>query len=543
MEKVNEKQDENTSILNFDEIENCSKLIFYLRDHPKELVSLSKSMNYENYSILAGIIVNRICNNWSSDMISLRRFLECAISLDNDMPHRDFSISSLEHKTFLNALIDEIGLSVEIVSFIEYICSTTIDLETITAESRIGDLCSLVVEPICQRLDSAANSGMIPMLLLQTTAAVTKVKGRLTAEDIFTEVLIPRIVNRTFSDRIKSNPMIISRVVNLLCKCFGRNYRSSIVLSLSDTAALSRSKWLVNRFLDALDSLYDSSVHEPSPVASISGIKSGECKPHCMTDIICLHTSELHFILQSLHNLTNSATIELLHLPRNISSAYVGICNSDVIERLGSAQGTDQLQSLLLINDRKHYEDIENKYIETNAPGNSELASMLWLVNAARSTLKLVYEVEDWSNKNLIQKYRASLRELNLLRDQLIKKHASITACIIDFQILEIYANVLYGYRYQIEICKENLLNVTRDKNINELSNSLLQAYHNQMTIESQLRELRESQNKLYLNSSPNKKILSSPSKRNYSNEIKNSELKPIVVENPLMLVMHLFSK
>jgi hypothetical protein len=429
---------------------------------------------------------------------------------------------------------------VEIVSFIEYICSAAIDLETITAESRIGDLCSLVVEPLCQRLDSAAKSGMIPMLLVQTTAALSKVKGRLSAEDIFTEVLIPRIVNRAFnSDRVKSNPMIVSRVVNLLCKCFGRNHKSSIVLSLSDTAALSRSKWLVNRFLDALYSLHDSSVNEPSPVASISGIKSGECKPHCMTDIICVHTSELHFILQSLHSLTDSATFELLHLPRSISSAFVAILNSDVIERLGSVQVTSQLQSLLLVNDQKHYEAIENKYIETNAPGNSELASYQWLINAARSTLKLVYEVEDWSNKNLIQKYRASLRELSLLRDQLIKRHASITACIKDFQILEIYGNVLHGYRYQIEICKENLMNVSKDKNINELSNALLQAYHNQMAIESQLRELREVQNKFNLNTSPRKKV-SSPSKN--SNDI-NSELKSIVVENPLMLVMHLFSK
>ena len=150
----------------------------------------------------------------------------------------------------------------------------------------------------------------------------------------------------------------------------------------------------------------------------------------------------------------------------------------------------------------------------------------------------LVYEIEDWSNKNFTQKFRASLRELSLLRDQLIKKHASITACIKDFQILEIYVNVLHGYRYQIEICKENLMHVSKDKSVKELSKSLLQAYHNQMELDNSLRELREAQNKL--NTSPNKKV-PSPSKRS-SNDIKN-ELKPIVVENPLMLVMQLFSK
>jgi hypothetical protein len=458
--------------------------------------------------------------------------------LDNEITHHDFHIPSIESKTFLNVLIDEIGMSVEVVSFVEHICSGSIVYESITTDSRIGDICSLMVEPLCQRLEIAATSGMIPSLLLQTTAALSSIKGRLSMEDIFSEMLIPRIVNRIFSNT-RTNSMIVTRIVNLLRICFGRNPHPNLVLSLSDTAALSRSKWLITRFLDALRVLQKSSVHEPSPIASISGIKIGEYKPHAVTDIICIHKSELHFILQGLHNYTETAKLELLNLPRDISAVYFAILNADVIDRLSSSSSSELPTLLLMNNQQKNYNDLETKENHDNVPGNSELASIVWLVNAARSTLKLVYEVEDWSNKALVQKYRASLRELSLLQDQLTKKQAAVSACIKDFQILEIYLNVLHGYRYQMEICKENLLH-SKDNNVGEISNALLQNYHNQMTMEVQMRELREAQNRMNFNFSPSKKGSSSPTKRSNSYDI--NEMKPIVGENPLMLVMHLFS-
>jgi hypothetical protein len=468
-------------------------------------------------------------------MTSLRKFVEHSILLDNEISIHDFHIPSLEHKTFLNILLKEISLSVEIVSFIEHICNGSIDFETITIDSRIGDICSLIVEPICQRLEVAASTGMIPMLLLQTTSALFNIKGRLSMEALFTEALLPRIVHRIFGNT-KTNQAILTRIVSLLCICFGTNPRPSIVLSLSDTAALSRSKWLISRFLDALRLLQHSSVYEPSPVASISGIKVGEYKPYSITDVICMHSSELHFILQCLHKLTETAKLDLLQLPRDISSTYLEILNVDMIDRLSSVASSQSPTLLLVNNQHKNYDDIETKENHDNVPGNSELASIVWLVNAARSTLKLVYEVEDWSNTGLNQKYRASLRELSLLREQLLKKHATIAACIKDFQILEIYANILHGYRYQMEICKENVQ--LKVKNVGELSNALLQTYHNQMALEVQMRELREAQNKINFNVSQSKKGLLSPSKITYS----FNEMKPVVGENPLMLVMHLFS-
>jgi hypothetical protein len=255
--------------LNSKQIGVSSAFIMHIRDDPEFMLIMTKNLNLDDLISLSKIIVNRLCSNWSADQCSLGLFVEIFAKEDKKVqngyksqvanffnaPPNEYEND--EYFSFLNLLLDEISQREEVTSFLRYVCND-INVDIINSESRTGDICSLLVEPFCKKLESATISGMMPRILRYTARALTRSECDISPSDLLAKLFVPQIAQIIFQKHLNSaepsrngetdHIKVIDRIQDLFQLCFGRDLGKNVNLCLSDTAALSRSKWLISRY-------------------------------------------------------------------------------------------------------------------------------------------------------------------------------------------------------------------------------------------------------------------------------------------------------
>jgi hypothetical protein len=187
---------------------------------------------------------------------------------------------------FVQMVYSEICRSAELISFIRYISDsitpTGRSVISTRATPEISVICSHIIEPICQRFALSASECKIPSVLRIAIGVSMKCQFKTKAIALFSDCIIPRIVrwifgsgfrdstlstdnSNKFRPNLEDQALLSDYIQELLKMCFGKgnaatytkgdnannvngNTREHIItLSLSHSAMLSRSKWLISR--------------------------------------------------------------------------------------------------------------------------------------------------------------------------------------------------------------------------------------------------------------------------------------------------------
>ena len=222
--------------------------------------------------------------------------------------HRPYSSSSnlsfvLQSQTqsFLMLIIEEIFRRPEVIAYLRHIADaldenslvfaleTNVELESLEGVSAlignanssssdvgggsIGNLCLSIIEPLCKRLESTATADAVPMAIRGLVRALSRVNCGVSAEQVLSEHLVRGIFrwvrqllpsqiddvqssnfydvnsqHQSFMVKEDENDLI-ERLQRLVRMCFGAEQSIPLTLCLSDTAALSRSKWVMSRYV------------------------------------------------------------------------------------------------------------------------------------------------------------------------------------------------------------------------------------------------------------------------------------------------------
>lgn len=186
------------------------------------------------------------------------------------------SLNQNDKQSFLAFLLQELAQRMDLMAFFHSLCQDLPehDLHQRDSEVPIVDLCALIVEPICMKLEQvllSKGSLAIPSALKYTLLALHRgsegsvdwvrhgpVKRFLAQAlteylPVYFQQKFKGISNNIHNDA--SNMMLsdgnynvmVDRVKDLFYLCFDQDVGKKLQLCLSDTAALSRSKWLITR--------------------------------------------------------------------------------------------------------------------------------------------------------------------------------------------------------------------------------------------------------------------------------------------------------
>jgi hypothetical protein len=166
-------------------------------------------------------------------------------------------------------LLIEITKTNEIISYVHFLCESFFDQSIVRSYFSVFEFCSKIVEPFCSRLEQSAASGIVPIFLQQTLIAVQTNDNFsfTTAKNLLSEFIVPHVLS-FFSKKVDQisafNPQLtlneaseekkifslnLKRLKSLFYECFDVNSDNTQFenLSLSETAALSRSRWYLGR--------------------------------------------------------------------------------------------------------------------------------------------------------------------------------------------------------------------------------------------------------------------------------------------------------
>ena len=177
----------------------------------------------------------------------------------------------------LRNLIADMGKSTELVSFVRHLCSEPLELffeyflnsfkskgdKTVSNQELIVKL----VEPICSQLFSSFAAGVIPHVLSATLTTLNEFSSPsepISVMAALAESFVPNVIHdfknkfhsklsSFLSDEVVFGHMdsLFDRLKILLFLAFDvscvEGERSGFSLCLAESAALSRSKWLINR--------------------------------------------------------------------------------------------------------------------------------------------------------------------------------------------------------------------------------------------------------------------------------------------------------
>ena len=223
---------------------------------------------------LAHFIVHRLCVYWSAEQRQLEDIV-CAAAVAESSQYqknsrhsgqlvqssvRDHS-STTTHTSvsFLQTLLDEISTRLDVVVYIQSLCEG-ISIESLTEDSGVSDLCARVVEPFCRRFEAAVVLNTMPISLKHTICALVKCEdSNITPYDFLSTCMLPHILNAIVEqNKYASNNLdvclsdaqletILDRVRELVGMCLSQDPVRHRKVCLSDQAALSRSKWFIER--------------------------------------------------------------------------------------------------------------------------------------------------------------------------------------------------------------------------------------------------------------------------------------------------------
>jgi hypothetical protein len=180
--------------------------------------------------------------------------------------------SSIVASALFMLLLKEVASREEVTAFVWHLCAAA-DVNSVASDSDVADLCAKVVEPFCRRLEAAFSASYAPPTLI---AALRVLSQHQSVSDITPpQMLCGCVVSglcdyiRQFNARNEASrersmsdehlEVVTGRVKDLLLACFDLQEVSNemrgdsrnagpLKLSLSDYAALSRSKWLLSRY-------------------------------------------------------------------------------------------------------------------------------------------------------------------------------------------------------------------------------------------------------------------------------------------------------
>ena len=168
--------------------------------------------------------------------------------------------ASASGSSFLQAVLNEITNRLDVVVWVQSLCEG-ISVESLTEDSGVADLCARVVEPFCKRFEHAAVTGTMPIVLKHTLKALVKCESAAPIKplDFIADCILPHILNtimtrnkhaeRSNSPALTEEQMqvILDRVRDMVNLCFNQDVARHLKICLSDQAALSRSKWFIER--------------------------------------------------------------------------------------------------------------------------------------------------------------------------------------------------------------------------------------------------------------------------------------------------------
>jgi hypothetical protein len=243
-------------------------------------------------------------------------------------------------------LLYELYCRPEIIAFLEGLVPR-LSTEALSADSGVADICSKIVEPICARLHSATEQNSVPFLLKIILRAIHCHSNNLIhSEDFLSIILTPYVCNSLIDNQFQhglgmdsTSQHIVNRVHDLLFACFDQSLGRKLQLSLSDSAALSRSRWFIARSVDSLVQEIRPSASSGianftlSPVARLAGMRAETNRPKDLESFICLKPSELLFMLK-MFDLSSIATSLLVTTSRAVSESMSVLSASDLLNKL-----------------------------------------------------------------------------------------------------------------------------------------------------------------------------------------------------------------
>lgn len=333
---------------------------------------------------LAHFVVHRLCVYWSAEQRMLEETVFTAAQTEAPQHGRSFHdalqhshaggasgaapktgllfssqsllkrLSSATHASggsFLQALLNEITSRLDVVVFIQSLCEG-ISVESLTQDSGVADLCARVVEPFCRRFEAAVVSGAMPIVLKHTLKALVRCEGSpIKPLDFIADSILPHILNaivakNKFAESLNRPTLtddqvqvILDRVRDLVNLCFNQDVARHLKICLSDQAALSRSKWYIEKSLQYVDEASRTALGgkdtKSSSIAKLAQIEMTSGKTSAMHGMVCVRPSELFFILQSME-LSNISAAPLSAYSKELSQAITHMHTSDLLQRLHS---------------------------------------------------------------------------------------------------------------------------------------------------------------------------------------------------------------
>jgi hypothetical protein len=262
--------------------------------------------------------------------------------------HNQYSSSSAVLSNMSICLLYELYCRPEIIAFLESLVPR-LSTEALSVDSGVADICSKIVEPICARLHLATEQNSVPFLLKIILHAIQCHSNNLIhSEDFLSIILTPYVCNSLIDNQIQrglgmdsASQHIVNRVHDLLFACFDQSLGRKLQLSLSDSAALSRSRWFIARAMDSLvQEVRPSSSNgianfTLSPVARLAGMRAETNRPKDLESFICLKPSELLYMLK-MFDLSSIATSLLVTTSRAVSESMSILSASDLMNKLSS---------------------------------------------------------------------------------------------------------------------------------------------------------------------------------------------------------------
>lgn len=161
--------------------------------------------------------------------------------------------------SFLQALLTEVAGRLDVVVYVQSLCGD-ISVESLTEDSGVADLCARVVEPFCRRFEAAVVAGTMPIVLKHTLRALVRCTASAVKPlDFIADCILPHILNAIVEqNKIAETTLgaclsdeqvvtILDRVRDMVNMCFNQGVAKHFKVCLSDQAALSRSKWFIER--------------------------------------------------------------------------------------------------------------------------------------------------------------------------------------------------------------------------------------------------------------------------------------------------------
>ena len=365
----------------------------------------------------------------------------------------------------LDSIIDEICQRLEIAGFFRSVCENCIHSLTSGASSTQFDsvlFTDVAIEHFCSSL--VEMSSLAPGSLTALLRSLAQVKGRVSPQSIICLHVIPRVVQifltwlRTLEKGLEgeskrggfSEHLALSdRLQEELTNIFGDDPSALPGRSIQNNAVFAKSKWLAGRFyIYCFNSYAETGTIGNKEIDSRSLIPTGGLsssidlvfatknggKPSSITDVVCICTSEMQFLLLAFQEAVKRGFVvdrQLVALAPSVDA---------VLSRL---QVTMVRTAVLTLDFNKTNSELLLK-IGDDSPGVSSILSAAWVVKAARMSLSRAKQEFNLKPSDV------NLRELLSLRDRLCAQAEEISQISRGMHRIEMHKNLLMEYRSQI---------------------------------------------------------------------------------------------